>query len=283
MFTKFAMEGLDTFNLLALRFGLAFILLCIFFYKRLNGIKLKTVLKGSIIGVGYFGVMTLELTSLKYTSTSTTSFLENTAIVLVPIFEGVLRKKFPDKNIVVACTIAIIGVGILTLGGSFGLGTGEILAMIGATVYASTIIFTDRVAKNDDSLVIGIFQIGFLGFFSAVSTFIFESPTLPSSSLEWISLGVLILVCTGFGFTLQPVAQRYLSSEKTGLYCALNPAFASVFGFIFLKESFAVNSIIGDALILFSIIIASVMSNKKESQLSQSELSQLDGIDSSTF
>lgn len=201
----------------------------------------------------------------------------------MPIFEGVLRKKFPDKNIVVACTIAIIGVGILTLGGSFGLGTGEILAMIGATVYASTIIFTDRVAKNDDSLVIGIFQIGFLGFFSSVSTFIFESPTLPSSSLEWISLGVLILVCTGFGFTLQPVAQRYLSSEKTGLYCALNPAFASVFGFIFLKESFAVNSIIGDALILFSIIIASIMSNKKESQLSQSELSQLDGIDSSTF
>lgn len=266
MFSKVMMNGLDTFNILSLRFGISFILLCVIFHKKLTNLKPKTIFKGALVGLGFFGVMTLELTSLKYTSTSTTSFLENTAIVLVPIFEGVLRRRMPDKNIMIACVIAMLGISILTLKNSIGFNIGEALSIVSAIIYASTIIITDRVSKSDDTLVIGVFQVGFLGLYSTISMLAFESPSLPTSTAQYGSLAFLAVVCTGFGYTLQPVVQRYISSEKTGLFCALNPAFASIFGFVFLKETFTPNSIIGDILILSSIIVASVLSNKKKEE-----------------
>ncbi len=72
---------------------------------------------------------------------------------------------------------------------------------------------------------------------------------------EWGPILYLALVCSCFGFTLQPVAQRYVSAERAGLFCALNPLTAAVLGGLVLHEDFGLSSVLGGVLILIGIVI----------------------------
>lgn len=59
--SKVTMNAMNPFNLLGVRFLLAFLLLCIPFGKRLVKIKKQTLLKGLLVGLAFFCVMTAEL------------------------------------------------------------------------------------------------------------------------------------------------------------------------------------------------------------------------------
>lgn len=89
------LETLGTFNLLAARFLLGFVVLGIIFFRRLKHASRRDIIGGAIIGAVFTAVMTFELTALKTTDTSTVSFLENTAIVFVPLIEAAIIRRLP--------------------------------------------------------------------------------------------------------------------------------------------------------------------------------------------
>lgn len=256
LFSKIVMEDLGPLNLMTVRFLLAFVFLFVLFFKRVINIDKTSLLNGVILGSIFFAVMCAELFGLKFTDSSTTSFLENTAIVFVPLFEAVLCRKLPKPPAMISATAALVGVGLLTLkSGSFALTFGELLCLLAAVLYAIAIIATDRLSKKGDALLIGIVQVGTMGFLSLAASFIFETPHMPQGSSEWIMIVILAVVCTGFGFTLQPVAQRGTTAETAGLMCALNPLVAGSLGVIFLSEPVSLTGIIGCILILSAIAL----------------------------
>ena len=262
--SKVTMHAMDPFNLLGVRFLLAFLLLCIPFGKRLVKIKKKTLLKGMLVGLAFFCVMTAELFTLRLTASSTSSFLENMAIVFVPIFEAVLLRRLPKASSIIGVVVAIIGIGFLTLGGAgMTFGKGECLGVLSGILYAIAIITTDRLSHNDDSLLIGMVQVGTIGTLGMAASFLFEQPTLPQGQMSWLMIIYLAVVCTGFGFTLQPVAQSRLTAERAGLLTAVNPMSAAVMGSIFLKERLGVTGLIGAVLIISGIIISKDPFHKK--------------------
>lgn len=124
-------------------------------------------------------MLSTELTGLKSTPSSTVSLLENTAIILVPMAEAVLRHKLPKAATAVSALVAIGGVALLT-GQSGGFTPGMVLAVMAAVLYAAAIITTDRFSHEDDPLTLGIVQVGTLGLLALVSSFVFEAPTCPS-------------------------------------------------------------------------------------------------------
>jgi drug/metabolite transporter (DMT)-like permease len=63
-------------------------------------------------------------------------------------------------------------------------------------------------------------------------------------------------VCSGFGFTLQPVAQAGTTAERAGMFCALNPLVACVLGVVFLHEHIGAQGLVGAALILTGILLS---------------------------
>ena len=60
------------------------------------------------------------------------------------------------------------------------------------------------------------------------SMVLFESPAVPADTTTWGAILALVFICSVFGFTFQPVAQKYTSAEKAGLFTALNPLIAAV-------------------------------------------------------
>lgn len=259
LFSKVTMNQLDPFNLLAIRFLFAFVVLAVIFRKTLMKVKPHTVWRGMALGAAFFACMSAELFGLKETDTSTCAFLENTAIVFVPLFEAALHRKLPGKRIMASALVTLVGVACLTLKGSiFVFHRGEFLCLLAAAFYAVVIIQTDRMSRKDDALTLGILQIGFMGLFALLFAFIFETPALPQNPSAWGAVAMLIIVCTCFGFTFQPMAQKYTTSERSGIICAVNPLSAGLLGAVFLGEKLGTYGFIGAVLVMAGILIATV-------------------------
>ena len=268
LFSKLIMQSMSMFNMLGIRFLLAFTLLLILFFKRIRKINRKTFAAGAVMGCLYFLVMTAELNGLKRTSSGNVSFLENTAIVIVPLLQAGLLRRFPRWKAVICALLCLIGVGFLTIGSGMAFGAGEMFCMLAAFLYACAILTTDRLTHgNIDALAAGIVQVGMIGALSLTASLLFEAPRLPSGMLEWTGIAMLAVVCSGFGFTLQPVAQSGTTAERAGMFCALNPMVATILGIVFLHEAFTVQSAVGGGLILAGILISELPEPKPKEKL----------------
>jgi len=255
IFSRIALGSFGTFNLLALRFGAAFILLAAIFARRLFAIKAKELLAGVLLGVLFTAVLTLELFGLKRTDSGTTSFIENSAMIFVPVFQMIIFRKKPSGPNCIRIALALSGIGILTLGQSGGLFRSGSIYLIGAALcYAAVIMATAGFSKKYDPLLLGITQVGTVGILSFVLSLIFESPRLPESGREWLMILALAVVCSGFGFTLQPLAQRGTTAERAGMMCAVSPVSAAALGIIFLHEQISPYKAAGCALIMLSLV-----------------------------
>lgn len=265
LFSKLILTGMGMFNLLGARFALAFALLFVIFFPRLKSMSRKTFAAGAVMGSMYFLVVTAELSGLKRMSSGNASFLVNTAIVLVPLLQALIKKRFPQGKVVLSVLLCMLGVAVLTLGGSVGFGAGERFCLLAAFLYACTILVTDRLSHGGiDSLAAGVVQVGVIGALSLAASFLTETPRLPSGTVEWLGIGMLAVVCTGFGFTLQPVAQSGTTAERAGMFCALNPMVAAGLGVAFLHEPFTGRTIVGGILILLGIIFAELPERQRK-------------------
>lgn len=134
-------------------------------------------------------------------------------------------------------------------------------------LYAAAIIATDRFSHHDDPLTVGIVQVGVLGLLALLAACCFETPRLPQTGMEWGMVLALAIVCTGFGFTLQPVAQSHTSAERAGLFCALSPACATLFGAVLLHEKITLLGAAGILLILSSLLLPHLMKGKRSHEV----------------
>lgn len=266
LFSKLALQTLEPFTLMGYRFLLAFLVLLLLFRRRLHP-DAATVHSSLLIGLSFYIVMAAELHGLKLTdSSSTTSLLEHTAIVLVPLLEAVLRRRLPRLPALGSALVTLLGITLLLSGGSALSWTGgEMICLLAALFYAITMILTDRLSHTGDPLTIGVFQLGFIALFSLTSAFLWETPQLPAGAPEWGAILWLTLVCSAFGFTMQPVAQRHTTAERAALFCALSPLSSSVLAFLFLHEPFGLRALFGAMLILAGILISTHWGSERAS------------------
>lgn len=205
----------------------------------------------------YFCVMTAELTALKTVETSTVSFVTNTAVVIVPLIQAVLSRRWPERRVLLGALACLLGVALLTLRNGLALTPGVGYCILEAFLYSAAILVTDRLTHaGADPLLSGVVQVGFLGVLALIASFLFETPHLPGSGTEWLVVLALALVCSGFGFTLQPVAQSGTTADHAALFCALNPFVAATLGAVCFHEHFGLAGLLGGALILAGILVS---------------------------
>ena len=262
---KLGMADMGAFTLMALRFSTAGALMLLLFHRRVFAAGARVLLKGAAIGAVFFAVISCETATLRLTATSVTSFLENTSVVLVPLLLALWRRKWPERATLLSAGLSLGGVALLTLGsGLEGFGPGEALGLLTALLYACAIITTDRMSHGGDALVMGIAQVCTIAALAWAAALVFERPVeIPVSGRDWAIILALAVVCTGFGFTLQPVAQRGTSAERAGMFCALSPLSAGTLGAVFLHERLGARGLAGAALILCGIALPNLLAAAK--------------------
>ncbi len=265
VFNKQLLDHMGVFNILALRFVIAAVVMSVIFHKGLLRVTKREALAGLAVGGCYFLVLWSELAATAVSPTSTVALLQNTAVVIVPIIETVLTRKKPTLVTIAGVVLAMIGVACIALPQG-ELGGGIAICFLSAVLYAIAIVVTDRVTDESlNAMNVGIVQVAVIAVLSTVATFLVETPTLPTTGGDWFRLLYLALVCTGFGFTLVPVAQSRLTASRAGIICALSPAVAAVLGVAVLGENLGLWGTVGVVLILFSIILPHLIDLMQES------------------
>lgn len=255
---KIGLEGIPPYSMVALRFLIAFLAVAAIFFPKLKYTTGRVLGVSSILGLFLFGIFAFLLHGMETTTASNAGFLIGSTVVIVPILNALLSKKIPENRIILGTLLTMAGIAFLSLQQSLSLGSGDLLCLTAAVVRASHIILTDRAAKEDDSLLIGIWQLAFAGLYGLIGTVLFETPALPGNTAEWAAIIGLALICGAFGFAAQPVAQKYTTPEHTALILSLEPVFSALFAFVFLQERLSGRGYIGAALVFCGVLAASV-------------------------
>lgn len=256
--TKNALASLATFNFLAIRFILAFVVSAIIFYKNLKNIDKNTLIYGTFIGFILFAGYAIQTIGLNYTTASKSAFITGFSVVLVPIFSALLLKAFPERAAIMGAVLALIGLGLLTLDGNLALNIGDLLTVIAALGFAMHIITVGKYTVKVDSIALAVIQIGVVGLLSLITSLIIEVPIIPVGTGVWVNIFILSLICTSGAFIVQNAAQKYTTPTHTALIYTGEPVFAAIFAYFMSGEILKPRGLFGAFLILMGMLVAEI-------------------------
>ncbi len=261
--TKLALDVLQPFNLTAVRFIIAFIVSAHVFYKNILKSDKTTVKYALILAIILFGVFISMTFGLKYTTASNAGFLVSLSVVFIPILSALFLKQKIEKKAIIGVCIAPIGIALLTLNSQLSVNSGDLLCTLCALLFAIHVVATGVFTQKVDSIALGVLQLGFVGLFSLLVSMFTETVKLPSTTVSWVSILSLSILCTAVGYIVQTTAQQYTSATHTGLILSLEPVFSAIFAFAILGEILSLRGYAGAAILLFSVLIAEVDFKKK--------------------
>ena len=243
-------------GMMALRFGLAGIILAAVALFRRSKFSKLDVLIGSAIGVGLAIVMTFETNAIALTSATNSGLIISLSIIFTPIIEGAVNKFWLPRNFFVAAGGAIMGVGFLVGGGGFQEpNLGDFLMLIAAVLRAGYQVAQGKLTfgRKVDNLNMTVFQTLSAGLiFLVVDPAGTVSAAAAYGAKEWALMAFLILFCTIYGFFAMTWGIRKTSASRIALLQGTEPVWAVVIAVIIGGESMGLLGLLGAVLIIGS-------------------------------
>ncbi len=258
LFMQKSLAEVGPCSLIVWRFGIAFVFSALLFPRTLfSATKAEWkhgLLLGVLLGIAFYAVMI----GLRGTTTGNAGFLLGCTSVFVPLLCALKSRKW-TLRILLAATVSVSGIGLMTLQSGFRLRPGDLFCMLSALLYSFYIILAGGFLRNDNPLRIGVIQ--FSGAAAAAGTGVLisgETAFLPATLPVWGEILFLGIFCSAAGFMLQMSAQKKLSPEYVSLLYSSEPVFAMILGLIFLAEPLSAGRLGGAALILCGILLSSL-------------------------
>lgn len=257
--TKNVLGELETFNFLAVRFFIAFLLSWILFFKEMIKTDRKTFKNSLVLGLIMFGAFTFQTMGLNFTTASKSAFITGINVVMVPIISSVFLKEKPELKTIIAVIGAFLGLSMLTMdGGITSINIGDIYTFISAILFAMSIIMVGKYTKESKSVPLAVYQFGVVAFFAGLASFFFEDFTISISRSASADIMILVVFCTIGAYVVQSVAQKYTSSTHTALIFTGEPVFAGIFGYILLGEVLGGVKLLGAVVIVLSMLFSEI-------------------------
>ena len=265
-----SLTDMGPFTLNAYRFLGAFVIGGLLSLRKLKGVNKQTLKYSLLIWEVLVFVYIGATFGVKYTTLSNSGFLCALTVIFVPIIEILVLRKKPQKKIIFAVTMSLIGIMMLTLKDDFSINManlrGDLLCILGATAYAIDLILTEKAVSHEevDAFQLGVFQLGVTGVYMLAMSFIFEQPHLPTTPMIWGSVIFLSIFCTGVAFIVQAIAQQYTTAAHVGIIFTLEPVFAAVVAYFFAGEVLTVKSYLGAVIMMAALFVTEIdFSGKK--------------------
>lgn len=251
-----SLEYYTPYQILAGRFLVGVIILCVLFYKRLKNIKKSTLIKGTILGLFLYIAFVLQTVGLQYTTPSKNAFLTAVNVVIVPFIGFLLYKRKIDMFELVGAVTALVGVAVLSLKISSEINVGDLLTLCCAVGFAFHIFYTAKFVKEEDAVLLTIVQMVIAAVISWMVV-IFKGETSFSVESEGLlPLLYLGIFSTTIAYLLQTVAQKYITDTKAAIILSTEAFWGMAFSVAILSEVMTTKMIIGAVLILGAIIIS---------------------------
>lgn len=251
-----ALNSYSPFQILALRFTLAFLFLLASNFSRLSKLTWSKWRMGGLIGLFLFLAFAFQTIGLQYTTASKNAFLTATNIVIIPFLTWYVLKRPLSWNAVIGASITLGGIGLLSLNGSLqGINLGDILTLICALFFALQIFYTEFYVKKLETWEIMLMQMGVAALLSWLMVAVEGDLVLNMSVSALAPIIYLGLFSTLLAFGLQTYAQRFTTSNQASLILSTEAFFGMMASVIILNEALTANLLIGAVFIFVGILV----------------------------
>jgi drug/metabolite transporter (DMT)-like permease len=225
------------------RFGSGMVVLAIAGLVRPNASEVKQALTlGVFSGAG----MLLQMDALNFSSASTSAFLTQGYIVILPVVAALTARALPQLKTVICVLVSATGLAVLSGFDwvSLRLGRGETETLMAACSFAVQILCLDSKAYrgNRPRVVSMVMFASITVLLVPVALWtmrgVSEARLLFATPLSLALVFVLSVPCTVIAFSMMNRYQPEVSASEAGIIYGAEPLFASVFA-LFLPALFA--------------------------------------------
>ena len=255
---KSALADISSMVFLSLRFGLAGVLLLVYFRKQVifripARSYLLTGLVGALLMTGYV----LQTVGLLTTSPAKSAFLTGLYIPLTPIFGSILMRRLPMGMEILGFVLAVAGTALLSWPGErFTMEPGDWLTVGCAVAFAFHILALGKFTSRVGLAPMTCGQILFGSAFAALGAPLVEKPFWNPVASTFVAIVVAGVLATALAFAVQTWAQQHTTAARAALLFSLEPVFAWVVSFLVTGEVFTGRAAVGALLVLAGILCA---------------------------
>jgi drug/metabolite transporter (DMT)-like permease len=253
---KMGLGDISPILFVALRFTLAAALLFLVGIRRILQSDRAVFWKGHLLGLLLFLGFTLQTIGLNDTTASKSAFITGLMVIFTPFFQFAIEKRPPRFGNILGIVIVTAGLWLLTSPFGAGFTFGDFLTLLCAAVFGLYIVMLDLASKKADALPLTFFQMiipAALGWAAApwFETLVWYPTSTAIATLLFCAL--LGNVVCGY---IQARYQRDTTPTRTAIIFTIEPLWASILGYVMLREVIGYWGVAGGALIVAGILIS---------------------------
>ncbi|MDP3487842.1 MAG: DMT family transporter, partial [Bacillota bacterium] len=210
------------------------------------------VMPGIALALGY----ALQTFGLLHTSASRAGFITGLAVVLVPLFESVLRRQWSGRYVSFGVLLATLGLFLMSGTSDNRFNIGDLLVLGCAISFAVQIILVGRTADKVPPLSFAVGMVGVAALSFWPLALVFEPRPVTFSGQTIFAILLTALLATSLAFYLQCKMQQFTSTSHTALIFSAEPVFAGLFGYLLAGEILGPLGIVGGGMIVLGIVVA---------------------------
>lgn len=258
-----ALESMLPFQIMAVRFLLAAVLMGIISIKSLKGMKWAEIRAGGLMGIALFAAFALQIIGLQYTTPSKNAFLTALNVVIVPFIAFVLLHKKIGAKGILGAAMSVIGVALLSLNGDLSLSLGDGLTLLCAVGFAFQIFLTSQFVKQYRATVLNFVQMATAFLLSGVSLLVTGQTDFQVTGQGWLSVLYLGVISTTVCYLLQTASQKYVDETKAAIILSMESVFGTLFSILILHEVITPRMVAGCVIILAAVIISNLSETRE--------------------
>lgn len=259
---KDAFSVFPPFCFVALRFGLAAVILAVFYWRRLRRATRPEIAGGCVMGIFQGTGNLLQAMGLSLSYAGSVAFISSTPVVLIPLIFWLWKRRFPGYQTLFTTLLCLSGVALLTLGdGGFRFRAGDLFTMGAALCFAFNFIMMERHAHRpgSDAIALTILQCAVAGLIGLVVSIVAGETPAFDGMKGFAGLAYAVVPATVVCVSIQVAAMAWTTSTHSALINTLQAVFGTLFGVLLLNEPFTPAIFGGCALILLSIVLSAVV------------------------
>jgi drug/metabolite transporter (DMT)-like permease len=259
---KTVLDHIDPMLAIGLRCCIAFLLLVPLAWRDMRGPRpVGWLLSACGVACSFAGAMVLQQYAFAGTSVTNAGFLVNTCSILTPIFAWVLLREAAHPAIILAASITLVGIFLMT-GGQWSFAamqSGDVISLGSAICYALWMVLLGRhLRRFGHPGLMCAFQFGASGICFLALAMARGLPPAAQIVAALPDLLYLGIIATGCAFLLQARAQQHVSASCAAIIASAESLFGAALAHLLLAEQTTGIGLMGAALILCGITLAAL-------------------------
>jgi len=156
------------------------------------------------------------------------------------------------------------------IGASLGSLLGQLAVIVASAFYAGSAVYARKTTENIPGILRSAGPLVSATAVMWLATFLVESPVeVPQLGITWIALLFLGVLGSGVAFIMAYYLIHEIGPTRTSMVTYLFPLGGVILGVVFLNEQLSWQLVIGAVLIVLSLVVANMQSQKKDQSVKQ--------------